>query len=166
MAYTNTIMRELRTPLSGSFAYASGCGEAGRAVWLNISRTGAAIQLGRYLRPGHLIQLSLESGNDGGWSIPARIAWCVSIPGTLQFQAGLAVQRTSPESALQFATLGYEALALKRNAAFVGNRTLVFPSLLEPLRDGRDGRDSRDGSASRTFRPLLPSLSSLMSLGR
>ncbi len=89
MAYTNTNMRELRTPLSGSFAYASGCGEAGRAVWLNISRTGAAIQLGRYLRPGHLIQLSLESGNDGGWSIPARIAWCVSIPGTLQFQAGL-----------------------------------------------------------------------------
>lgn len=163
MAHLVTKMRELRTPLTGTFAYASGCGEAGRAEWLNISRAGAAIQLGRYLRPGHLIQLLLESGNDEEWNIPARIAWCVSIPGTLQFQAGLAVQRTNPESALQFATLGYEALAQKRNAAFLDNRTLVFPSLLEPL---RDGRDNRDGSASRTFRPLLPSLPSLMSLGR
>lgn len=115
MAHLNTRMRELRTPLTGTFAYASGCGEAGRAEWLNISRTGAAIQLGRYLRPGHPIQLLLESGTGEEWNFPARIAWCVSVPGTLQFQAGLAVQRTNPESALQFATLGYEALALNKS---------------------------------------------------
>lgn len=143
MAHLVTKMRELRTPLTGTFAYASGCGEAGRAEWLNISRAGAAIQLGRYLRPGHLIQLLLESGNDEEWNIPARIAWCVSISGTPQFQAGLAVQRTTPESALQFATLGYEALALNKNnpnsvvaAVWPGFASAELPTRLTALVNG------------------------------
>ena len=112
MVTINHKMRELRTPLAGSFAYASGCGEAGRADWLNISRCGAALRLGRYLRPGHVIQLMPE-GDD--WSIPARITWCSPIAGTPLFQAGLAVQRNCPESALRFATLGYAALALNKS---------------------------------------------------
>ena len=105
-------MRELRTPLKGIFAYASGCGDAGRAEWLNISRAGAAMRLGRYLRPGHVIQLLPEADD---WVIPARIAWCAPIAGTALFRAGLAVERNCPESALRFATLGYQALALNKN---------------------------------------------------
>lgn len=155
MAHLVTKMRELRTPLTGTFAYASGCGEAGRAEWLNISRTGAAIQLGRYLRPGHLIQLLLESGNDAEWNIPARIAWCVSIPGTLQFQAGLAVQRTTPENALQFATLGYGALALNKTnsnsvitAVWPGFTSAELPTRLTALVKGGGATTNNAGILS------------------
>lgn len=116
MIHLKTNMRELRTPLTGTFNYASGCGEAGRAAWLNISRTGAAVRLGRYLRPGHIIQLLPDIEEPEAWSIPARVAWCVPAADTVLFHAGLAVQRTTPENALRFATLGYEALVLNKNA--------------------------------------------------
>ena len=116
MATLRNYVRELRTPLAGSVHYVSGCGDAGRATWINISRTGASVRLGRYLRPGHVLQLHpTGQENDTVWAIPARIIWCVRIPGTLQFKAGLAVDRSCPEIALRFATLGYEALALNTN---------------------------------------------------
>ena len=122
MATLSEHVRELRTPLTGSFHYVSGCGDAGRATWLNISRTGASVRLGRYLRPGHVIRLQpAGQENDLDWAIPATIVWCARIPGTLQFRAGLAVDRTCPETALRFATLGYEALAMNRNT----NRTVL-----------------------------------------
>lgn len=115
-------MRELRTPLGGLVPYVSGCGNAGRAIWLNISRTGAAVRLGRYLRPGHIVQLQpLDEESGESWSIAARIAWCERIPGTLQFRAGLEVDRSCPETALRFAALGYAARALNRNT----NRTVL-----------------------------------------
>jgi hypothetical protein len=112
MAYMKQALRELRTPLTGTCTYASGCGEAGRAQWLNISRTGAALRLGRYLRPGHVIQLLLDAGDR---VILARIAWCVPIAGTLHFQAGLVAQPIGPESTLSFATLVHEAQTSNKN---------------------------------------------------
>jgi len=115
-------VRELRTPLAGSVHYISGCGDAGRAVWCNISRTGASVQLGRYLRPGHVLQLQpFTRDTEACWAIPARVVWCERVPGTLQFRAGLAVDRRCPETALRFAALGYEALATNRNT----NRTVL-----------------------------------------
>jgi hypothetical protein len=116
MAKVNREIREIRTPFTGAFTYVSGCGDAGRATWLNISRTGAAVRLGRYLRPGHVVQLHPASvDQDASWSIPARVVWCTRIPGTFQFQAGLAVDRSCPEATLHFATLGYAARALNTN---------------------------------------------------
>ena len=133
-------LRELRTPLTGIFAYASGCGDAGRAEWLNISRTGAAMRLGRYLRPGHVIQLLPELDD---WVIPARIAWCAPIADTPHFRAGLAVERNCPESALRFATLGYQALALNKShtnavvtAVWPGFTSAELPTRLNALLQG------------------------------
>jgi len=116
MATFRNHVRELRTPLIGNFRYVSGCGNAGQATWIDISRAGAAVRLGRYLRPGHLIQVQPAADDpEQHWAIPARIIWCSRIPGTLHFRAGLAIDRSCPETALRFATLGYEALALNKN---------------------------------------------------
>lgn len=112
----NSDEREIRTPLWGTFHYVSGCGEAGRATWLNVSRTGAGVQLGRYLRPGHVVQLQCDGDETTGtWPIPATVIWCRPIPDSVQFQAGLAIDRTCPETALRFATLGYAALAMNKS---------------------------------------------------
>lgn len=118
MAPFRNHVRELRNPLAGTVRYVSGCGNAGQATWIDISRTGASVRLGRYLRPGHIIQLR-PAGDDRDpvWGIPARIAWCTRISGTLQFRAGLAIDRSCPEDALNFAALGYEALAMNRNTS-------------------------------------------------
>lgn len=117
-------LRELRTPLSGSLAYLSGCGEAGRADWLNISRSGAALRLGRYLRPGHRVELMPAAD----WTIGARVAWCARVPGSLQFVAGLVIDRSCPEGALRFAALGYGAQAANKNTPY-SVVTSVWPSL-------------------------------------
>lgn len=110
MATSTTHVRELRAPLAGTLHYVSGCGNAGRAAWLNISRTGASVRLGRYLRPGHRVHLVPADADQGApWAIPARIVWCAPIPGTLLFRAGLAIDRRCPECALRFAELGYAA---------------------------------------------------------
>ena len=105
-------IREQRYTLRGPVAYTSGCGERGQATWLNISRTGAAILLGRYLRPGRPINLELAVAGGGvAVAIPAEIAWCVPIAGTHHFRTGLKILRNDPEIALHFASLGYAAQA-------------------------------------------------------
>ena len=118
MKTNNKLSREMRTELDGSIAYKSGCGEAGQATWLNISRTGAAVVLGRYLRPGRLVSLEPNGTTQTDTvAIPAEIAWCFPVPGTLHFEAGLKILRSDPEIALHFAALGYSALAENRNNA-------------------------------------------------
>ena len=108
MQSTGKSVRELRTPLSGEVAYETGCGEGGQGQWINISRTGAAVVLGRYLRPGRLIRLDMAA-HEAGPTIPAEIAWCIPAPDFLHFQAGLRIVREDPETVLHFATLAYRA---------------------------------------------------------
>lgn len=124
-------IRELRRELSGAIEYSSGCGEGGRATWLNISRTGAALRLGRYLRPGRQITL-LSTTEGGATTVPAEIAWCVPIPGTMYFRAGLRINRDNPEVALHIATLGQSAL-LKNKTRLETVTEAGWPSLHESM---------------------------------
>jgi hypothetical protein len=85
------IAREARTELGGTLRYGYGAPEdTGVAQWVDVSRSGAAIQLGRYLRPGREITLEVNSP--------------LAMNG-----AGLLVYRDTPEMALDFAALGYAA---------------------------------------------------------
>lgn len=112
---TNTTEhRELRRRLNGALGYRTGCGNEGKATWLNISRTGASVRLGRYLRPGRRIYLETEHNSP---AIPADIVWCVPVPGTLQFRAGLQLFRSDPEIALLITHLGQRALGENKNSS-------------------------------------------------
>ncbi len=125
--------RERRTQLGGSLQYTTGCGEAGQATWLNISRTGAGLLLGRYLRPGRTLLLELAATEtDCTVLVPAEVAWCVPQLGKPSFKTGLRIHRDDPEVALHFAKLGYRALAENKN----GGKTVVtavWTSLNEPM---------------------------------
>ena len=130
MNSNTTEHRELRRRLNGALCYRSGCGNGGKATWLNISRTGASVRLGRYLRPGRRIYLEATQNSP---AIPAEIVWCVPVPGTLQFRAGLQLLRTDPEIALLITNLGQRALGENKNPS---NTVVdaVWPSFHETTR--------------------------------
>lgn len=123
-------VREARTALAGSVAYGyEGPREQGVARWANVSRTGGAIVLGRYLRPGREITLSFESPlvHSGPLSVRARIAWCRPSGTKGEFVAGLAIYRDTPEMALDFAAMGYAARQQSNKCAGTPVSTPVWP---------------------------------------
>lgn len=106
------IAREARTELGGTLRYGYGAPEdTGVAQWVDVSRSGAAIQLGRYLRPGREITLEVNSplAMNGPLKVRARVVWCTAARTAGHFNAGLLVYRDTPEMALDFAALGYAA---------------------------------------------------------
>lgn len=106
---TERLMRENRTPLLGGVAYEAE-GLPGRAAWQNISRVGACVALGRYLRPGRRLTLLLGGGAEGAAPVEARaqVMWCRDSGGG-RYRAGLRLLRDDPSAALAFAALCHEA---------------------------------------------------------
>lgn len=83
--------------------------EQGTAYLVNVSRVGAALLLGRYLRPGRQVWLRFASPLDAGTDVEvlARVLWCRPAQSGVDFLAGVYVHRNDPEKALAFAALGY-----------------------------------------------------------
>ena len=104
--------RERRIPLSGCVAYRYESAESGTASWRDVSRSGTALELGRYLRPQRNLSLHFNSPLDSTTThvLPAKVMWCRRIANSSRFVAGLHVFREDPEAALAFAELGYCAL--------------------------------------------------------
>lgn len=97
MVMMATAERESRVAVSGKVVYRhSDPEEQGVAQWCNVSRAGAGITLGRYLRPGREIVLELEDA-----MVRGRIVWCAARRGC-GYSAGLSILRDTPESALAF----------------------------------------------------------------
>jgi hypothetical protein len=111
---TPTSLREVRTVCGGRLTYRhDGPADSGPARWCDVSRTGARIALGRYLRPGRWVTLEFDAPLVCGAPVQvrARVVWCRPSGDGLSFEAGLSVLRETPELALDFAALGYRARA-------------------------------------------------------
>jgi len=108
-------VREVRSALDGRIAYEAEAGERCNASWMDVSRDGARVALGRYLRPGRVIAIAFTAPHDGRTevSLQARVIWCRQGGGSAEFHAGLQVIRETPAAALAFASLVRTA----RNAA-------------------------------------------------
>lgn len=103
--------REARTALAGGFHFECDAGHAGTGRWLNVSRVGANVLLGRYLKPGREVTLRFASPlvSRDALEVTARVMWCKPVHGGPEFVAGFRIRRDTPEMALDFATLGYAA---------------------------------------------------------
>lgn len=122
-----TTLRECRTPLGGRVLYQQeDPRDAGVARWRDVSRTGARIGIGRYLRPGRWITLAFDAPLVQGAQLEARarVVWCRPAEDGLTFEAGLCILREMPEMALDFAALGYRARRGANSPAAAG----VFPA--------------------------------------
>ncbi|MFM1918999.1 MAG: hypothetical protein RLZZ303_633 [Candidatus Hydrogenedentota bacterium] len=113
---TGLLARETRSRIGGAVEYLHGAPEeSGVAEWRDVSRCGASISLGRFLRPGRELVLSAPSPLYPGRALRlrARVMWCAPSEAVGRFTAGLLVYRDSPEAALEFATLAHKARGAK-----------------------------------------------------
>lgn len=113
---TELLARETRSRIGGTLEYLHGAPqESGVAEWRDVSRCGASISLGRFLRPGRELTLTAASPLYPGRTmrLRAQVMWCAPSEAAGRFTAGLLVYRDRPEAALEFATLAHAARGAK-----------------------------------------------------
>jgi len=81
-----------RVPYAGTIQFTANKHE-GAATWTNISTNGAGIELGRYLRPGRVIQVNTVAS-----SFTGVVMWCKPISGSDTYEAGLRMVNDNIES--------------------------------------------------------------------
>jgi len=107
--------RFVRIPLTGRVDYRYGAGETGRAEYADVSRSGIGLRLGRYLRPGRRVMLTVdtapEADRDGtGSELKAQVAWCRPGKEAHTFDAGLRVFHDEVDSMVVVRSLVVRAL--------------------------------------------------------
>ena len=130
MQTTQEHVRELRCALDGKVTYEVTAGEHGAASWMDVSRAGGRVALGRYLRPGRVIALAIIAPWDGrtAVSLQARVVWCRQGGDSAEFHAGLQVDRATPDAALAFALLVQSARAAANKAGSGTVKKTVWPN--------------------------------------
>lgn len=123
-------VREVRSALTGRVTYEVATDERGTASWMDVSRVGARVALGRYLRPGRLVTLAFTAPWNGGTevSLVARVVWCRQGNDSAEFHAGLQVVRDNPAAALAFSLLVQIARGAANTAGSGAVVTTVWPN--------------------------------------
>ena len=123
-------VREVRSTLTGRVAFEVAPGERGTASWMDVSRVGARMVLGRYLRPGRLVTLAFTAPWNGSTevSLVARVVWCRQGSDSAEFHAGLQIVREDPAAALAFSLLLQIARGAANNAGSGAVITTVWPN--------------------------------------
>jgi hypothetical protein len=81
-----------RVPYYGAVQYTANK-HHGAAKWSNISTNGACMELGRYLRPGRVVQIDTVAS-----SFTGVVMWCKSVSGNDTYEAGLRMVNDNIES--------------------------------------------------------------------
>lgn len=104
--------RFMRIPHRGSILYRYASSESAAAHSVDVSHGGVCLALGRYLKPGRFVLLTLEPGPQRpAWAeLKAQIAWCRPTSDPHVFLAGAYVFRDEPEVAVTMSELVYHAL--------------------------------------------------------
>ena len=100
-------VREVRSALDGRVACEVAPGDRATASWMDVSRVGARVVLGRYLRPGREIALAFTAPWNGRTevSLQARVIWCRQGGDSAEFHTGLQIVRDTPAAALAYGLL-------------------------------------------------------------
>jgi hypothetical protein len=86
-----------RLPAFGTLEYQASPDDTGWARWQTVSRDGACIHLGRYLRPGKYSLLRWRR-HLGTAEFKARVVWCRPVSADGHFLAGLKIIHDEPGS--------------------------------------------------------------------
>jgi hypothetical protein len=145
----NDYVREVRAALDGAVTYEVTPGDVGSATWIDISRVGVRMVLGRYLRPGRVIAVAFAAPWDEHTEVrlSARVIWCRQTNDSAEFHAGFQVLRESPEAALAFGLLVQQA----REAANSGGAAAVFHTVWPSFRVVVDRQPQPEALA---FKPM------------
>lgn len=87
-----------RVPFTGAVTYRYEPEHEGTAMCTNVGRGGLSLELGRYLRPGKYVMLSVSGADGEPLELKARVAWCRALPGSRLFAAGVRVYHDEPQS--------------------------------------------------------------------
>lgn len=145
----NAHVREVRAAYDGRVAYEVDPNEGGAAQWRDVSRVGARVVLGRYLRPGRVIALAFTAPWDEHTQVrlSARVIWCRQAKEGEEFHAGLQVLREDPGAALGFALIVQQA----REAANSGGGSAVFTAVWPNFRAIEDRQPQPEAPA---YKPM------------
>jgi hypothetical protein len=81
--------RFTRIAHGGAVKYRLSSDQQLEALCLDIGWGGAALRLGRYLRPGTVVEVLFTTPENSAKDVQGRLVWCRPIPGKSDFLAGL-----------------------------------------------------------------------------
>ncbi|MBN2310633.1 MAG: PilZ domain-containing protein [Candidatus Hydrogenedentes bacterium] len=104
--------RFVRVPFTGLATYRCGSRDTGGAVCLDVGRGGMRVELGRYLRPGRRLLVSVSGlpGQNERIELKARVAWCRPTTNPSVFLTGLRVFHDDARSVAGLTELFYRGL--------------------------------------------------------
>ncbi len=125
--------RFARVPFLGRVQFVYGASRKGVAQVNDVGRGGLRVRMGRYLRPGTKLMVSvpLEGSNHRTVELKSEVVWCRRETGDLEFSAGLRVYYDAPEALDAISEVMYFALFEKgglknKNLPAVAKRAVDF----------------------------------------
>jgi len=128
--------RFARVPYLGRLQFVYGAGRKGSARVNDVGRGGLRVRMGRYLRPGTNLMVSIPMANSEKHTVELKseVIWCRREPGHLEFSAGLRVYYDAPEALEAISEVMYYALfeqgGLKnKEATVIAQHSMSFRGL-------------------------------------
>lgn len=128
--------RFARVPYRGQVQFECGAGSKGSALAGDVGRGGMRVRMGRYLRPGTklMITISLAGSKKKTIELKSEVVWCRRGPGQLEFDAGIRVYYDAPEALEAISEVMYDALfeqggLKKRDVRMVAQRSMSIHGL-------------------------------------
>jgi len=104
--------RFTRVPHRGDISFKYAANDAANAVCVDMSRGGVCLAMGRYLRPGRKVLLTVADATDATRlaELKAQVVWCRPTDDPQVFQAGIHIFHDEPEVTVVMSEWLYRAL--------------------------------------------------------
>ena len=104
--------RFVRIPYTVPATYRYAAREDGEAVLCDVGRGGVRLRMGRYLRPGTLVLITVDDdvADSAGPELKASIAWCCPDGSASAFEAGMRVIYDEPSAIAEMSRLVHQGL--------------------------------------------------------
>lgn len=118
--------RFARVPFLGRVRFVYGAGRQGTGSAADVGRGGLRVHMGRYLRPGTklMVSIPLDGPDQRSVELKTEVVWCRREAGRLEFETGLRAYYDAPEALEAISEVMYYAL-FEKGALANGRRIAV-----------------------------------------